>query len=46
LAQKISGRVDVLADSVRIELDLPEILAAIADRISGRLKSESQKLLK
>jgi len=34
-----------MADSVRIELDLPEILAAIADQIVGRLKTEGQKLL-
>ena len=45
LGQKITGRVDVLADAVRIELDLPEILAAIADRIRGRLQSAAQKLL-
>ncbi len=45
LGQKISGRLDVMADSVRVELDLPEILAAIADKIAGRLKNEGQKLL-
>jgi hypothetical protein len=45
LGQKITGRLDVLADSVRIELDLPEMLAMIADRIAGTLKKEGQKLL-
>jgi hypothetical protein len=45
LGQKISGRLDVLADSVAIQLDLPEMLAAIADRISAALKKEGQKLL-
>jgi hypothetical protein len=45
LGQKITGRLDVLADSVRIELDLPEMLAVIADRIAGTLKTEGQKLL-
>lgn len=45
LGQKITGRLDVLADSVRVELDLPEMLAAIADRIAGALKKEGQKLL-
>jgi hypothetical protein len=45
LGQKLSGRLDVLADSVRVELDLPEILAAIADKIAGRLQTEGQKLL-
>lgn len=45
LGQKLTGRLDVLADSVRVEVDLPEILAAIADQIAGRLRSEGQKLL-
>jgi hypothetical protein len=45
LGQKITGRLDVLADSVHLELDLPEILAALAERITGRLKTEGQKLL-
>jgi hypothetical protein len=45
LGQKLTGRLDVLADSVRLEVDLPEILAAIADKIAGRLKTEGQKLL-
>ena len=45
LGQKICGRLAVLPDSVRIELDLPEMLAMIADRITGTLKREGQKLL-
>jgi hypothetical protein len=45
MGQKLTGRLDVLADSVRLEVDLPEILAAIADKIAGRLKTEGQKLL-
>jgi hypothetical protein len=45
LGQKVSGRLDMLADSVRLEVDLPEILAAIADKIAGKLKTEGQKLL-
>lgn len=45
LGQKISGRLDVRADSVEIQLDLPEMLAAIADRISAALTKEGQKLL-
>ena len=45
LGQKLTGRIDVRADSVQIQLDLPEILAALADHISGRLKTEGQKLL-
>jgi hypothetical protein len=45
LGQKLTGRLDVMVDSVRVELDLPEILAAIADKIAGRLRTEGQKLL-
>ena len=45
LGQKMTGRIDVLADSVQVQVDLPEMLAAIADRISTRLKQEGQKLL-
>jgi hypothetical protein len=45
LGQKVTGRLEVLADSVRIELDLPEMLALVADRIAGTLKREGQKLL-
>ncbi len=45
LGQKLTGRLDVMPDSVQIQLDLPEMLAAIADKIIGRLKTEGQKLL-
>jgi hypothetical protein len=45
LGQKLTGRLDVTADAVHIQIDLPEILAAIADRIAGKLRSEGQKLL-
>lgn len=45
IGQKITGRLDVRDNAVEIQLDLPEILAAIADRITGRLKVEGQKLL-
>jgi hypothetical protein len=45
LGQKLTGRLELLPDSVRVELDLPEILAAIADKIAGKLRSEGQKLL-
>jgi hypothetical protein len=45
LGQKMTGRLDVLPDSVHLELDLPEILAMIAERIKARLTTETQKLL-
>lgn len=45
LGQKVSGRIDVGDDAVVMQVDLPEILAAIADRFAGQLKHEGQKLL-
>jgi len=45
LGQKMTGRLDVLPDSVQIQLDLPAILAALADRVVETLKSEGRKLL-
>jgi hypothetical protein len=45
LGQKMTGRVDVSEDSVRIEVDLPAILAALAERVAGKLKDEGRKLL-
>ena len=41
----MTGRVDVKDDSVVIEVDLPEMLAALAEGIMGRLKQEGVKLL-
>jgi Putative polyhydroxyalkanoic acid system protein (PHA_gran_rgn) len=45
LGQKITGRIDVFADSVQMQIDLPDMLAAIADRIAGKLQKEGQLLL-
>ena len=45
LGQKMTGRLDIRDDAVDIQLDLPEILAAIAEKIASRLKTEGQKLL-
>jgi hypothetical protein len=45
LGQKITGRLDVTSDAVQIEIDLPNMLAAIAEKITGKLKQSTQKLL-
>ncbi|MGD9644193.1 MAG: polyhydroxyalkanoic acid system family protein [Pirellulales bacterium] len=45
LGQQITGTLEVLPDSVQLQIDLPEILASLADRLTGRLKQEGQKLL-
>lgn len=43
--QSVSGRADVLADSVRIEIDLPWILASIAEKLQNRIKAAGTLLL-
>src|SRR4051812_22164540 len=45
LGQKVSGRVDVMDKSERIEVDLPWILATIAEKLQGRIARESTLLL-
>ncbi len=45
LGQKMTGRLDVSEDSLGIEVDLPEILAALAERIGGKLKETTRQLL-
>ena len=45
LGQKMTGRVDVGEDSVVMEVDLPEMLATLAESVMGRLKQEGTKLL-
>jgi hypothetical protein len=45
LGQGISGRLDVLDNRVHMEVDLPLVLAMIADQIRGRLQREGQLLL-
>ncbi len=45
LGQGLTGRLEVLDQMVRMELDLPPFLAMIAGRIKGRLQEEGQLLL-
>ncbi len=45
VGQAISGRLDVLDDAVKMEIDLPPLLAMIADKIRGRIQKEGQLLL-
>jgi hypothetical protein len=45
MGQKLTGRLDVRDDSVLIQIDLPDMLAALAEKITGNIKSEGQKLL-
>ena len=45
LGQHFSGRLDVMAGIVRLEVDLPPFLAMIAGSLKGRLQKEGQLLL-
>ena len=45
LGQTVAGRLDVMERSIRLELDLPPILAMVANTIKGRLKKQATLLL-
>ncbi len=45
LGQQVTGRLDVLDDSVVIEVQLPDLLAALAETIMGKVKKQGQLLL-
>ena len=45
VGQAVAGRLDVLEDAVRMEVDLPPFFAMIADKVKGRLKKEGQLML-
>jgi hypothetical protein len=45
LGQSLTGRLDVLAESVKLEIDLPWLLAAFAEKIKGEIEQRGRKLL-
>jgi hypothetical protein len=45
LGQTITGRIDVRDTDMKIEVDLPGLLGALADKIAGKLKKEGTLLL-
>jgi len=45
VGQAVAGRLDVLEDAVKMEVDLPPFFAMIADKVKGRLKKEGQLML-
>ncbi len=45
LGQAVTGRVDVLDEEVRVEVDLPWILATLADKIRARIRTQATRLL-
>lgn len=45
MGQSVTGRLDVGDDHVHVEIDLPTFLAAIANKLTGRIRKEGQVLL-
>jgi hypothetical protein len=45
IGQTVTGHLDVKPQTIDLELYLPAFLAAIADKIKGRLRKEGQILL-
>ena len=45
LGQAVTGRVEVLDDAVRVEVDLPWILASLAEKLRARIQRQGTQLL-
>lgn len=45
MGQAISGRVDVQAEAVRLDVDLPWMLAMLAGKIKPQIEQEGRKML-
>lgn len=45
LGQTIGARLEVLEQSVKMEVDLPDLLAALAGAVTGRLRTQGRLLL-
>ncbi|MER0237710.1 polyhydroxyalkanoic acid system family protein [Fulvimarina sp. MAC8] len=45
MGQSVTGRLEILDEHVHVEVDLPMILASIAEKLKGRLRKEGQVLL-
>lgn len=46
LGQSLTGRIEVLEEAVRVEVDLPWIIASLANKIGTRISKEGTLLLK
>jgi hypothetical protein len=45
MGQGITGRMDVEAEAIKLSVDVPWMLAMLADKIRGRIEAEGRKLL-
>jgi hypothetical protein len=46
MGQKISGRVDVQSDAVKLNVDLPWLIAALANKFRPQIETEGRRMLK
>ena len=44
MKQTVSGRIHVMDDSVRVEVDLPWILIAIAETVCGQIEKRGSQI--
>ena len=45
MKQTVTGRIKVMDDSVRVEVDLPWILTAIAEMVRGQIEKRGSQIL-
>ena len=45
MKQEVSGRIHIMDDNVRVEVDLPWILAAIAEMVRGQIEKRGSQIL-
>ena len=45
MGQKLTGRVDVLSDAVKLDIDLPWLLSMLADKIKPQIEQQGRKML-
>jgi hypothetical protein len=45
LKQEVAGRIHVMDGSVRVEVDLPWVLATIAEKVRGQIEKKGTQIL-
>ncbi|MDQ3624597.1 MAG: polyhydroxyalkanoic acid system family protein [Verrucomicrobiota bacterium] len=45
MGQAVTGRVDILADALKLDIDLPWFLTMLADKIKPQVEREARRLL-
>jgi putative polyhydroxyalkanoate system protein len=45
MGQSVTGRIHVMDSSVRVEVDLPWILAALAEKVRGQIEKKGSQIL-